>query len=106
MTRALLVVTLFVYIVISALAVWQHGYLGIIEYHMVNWAGRQVFFDLVIALVLVLVWLWRDARALGRNPWPWVIATLSLGSAGPLLYLMTRKATANSVIDNRASGKP
>ena len=51
----------------------------------------QVLADLAIALVLVLVWLWRDAKATGRNPVPWVVLTLATGSFGPLIYLLTRR---------------
>jgi hypothetical protein len=47
---------------------------------------------LVIALTLAMVWMWRDAKATGRNVWPWIIATLVLGSFGPLVYLLTRKS--------------
>ena len=49
--------------------------------------------DLVIALMLVMVWMWRDAKATGRAIWPWIVATLILGSFGPLVYLLTRKST-------------
>ena len=31
------------------------------------------------------------AKAAGRNPWPWIAATLVVGSLSPLLYLLTRK---------------
>jgi hypothetical protein len=34
-----------------------------------------------------MMWMWCDATAQGRNPWPW---TLALGSFGPLLHLLTR----------------
>jgi hypothetical protein len=54
----------------------------------------QLFFDLVIALLLFLVWMWGDAKATGRNPWPWIAITLAIGSFGPLLYLITRKDPA------------
>lgn len=50
--------------------------------------------DLVIALVLVMGWMWRDAKASGRGIWPWIAITLAFGSFGPLLYLLTRKSSA------------
>ena len=54
-------------------------------------AALQVLADLGLAQALVLTWLWRDARAAGRNPVPWVVLTLAAGSFGPLLYLLTRR---------------
>ena len=65
--------------------------LGIFEPHFKSFGGAQVFVDLVIALTLVLVWMWRDAKASGRNIWPWIALTLATGSFGPLFYLLTRK---------------
>ncbi len=55
----------------------------------------QYFIDLVIALGLVLVWLWRDARSRGKSPYPWVIATLFFGSFSPLAYLFFRSQDQN-----------
>jgi hypothetical protein len=49
-------------------------------------AGCQVIADLVIVLVLLVTCLVPEARKAGRNPWPWVVATLLLGSIGLLLY--------------------
>ena len=92
MQRILLVVTLLLFGALTAVTVWHHGYLGIFETMLQTWAGIQVLIDLVIALVLVLVWMWRDARALQRNVWPYVLITLAAGVFGPLLYLLTRKA--------------
>ena len=57
-------------------------------------ATWQVLADISIALGLVLTWMWHDARATGRRFWPWVVATLVLGSFGPLLYLIGRPARA------------
>jgi hypothetical protein len=91
MPRTLLIVTLAVFGTLSAVALWQHGYLGLFEQAFASWAGVQVLADLVIALTLVMVWIWRDARASGRKAWPWIVATLALGSFGPLGYLLTRK---------------
>ena len=68
------------------------GRLGIVTWHVKRLGGAQVFADLVIALMLFMMWMWRAAQATGRRAWPWLIATLALGSIGPLLYLLTRRA--------------
>lgn len=91
MQRTLLVVTLVLFGALSAAALWQHGYFGIFALHFQTFGGAQVLTDLVIALVLVMVWMWRDAKASGRNIWPWIAITLAFGSFGPLLYLLTRR---------------
>jgi hypothetical protein len=91
MQRTLLLVTLILFGALTAAALWQHGYWGIFEPHFKSFGGAQVFVDLVIALTLVLVWMWRDAKASGRNIWPWIALTLATGSFGPLFYLLTRK---------------
>ena len=93
MERLILVLTLIGFGALSAVALWQYGYVAIFTMPLQTSAGTQVLVDLVIALVLFLVWMWRDAKATGRNPWPWTLMTLTLGSFGPLLYLITRKST-------------
>jgi Terpene cyclase DEP1 len=70
----------------------QVGYWGIWINNLNHPAGQQVFADLLISLGLVMVWMWHDAKATGRNVWPWLVATLALGSFGPLIYLLTRKS--------------
>ena len=90
MQRCLIVITLILFGLLSAAALWNHGYWGIIEPHFRSFGAAQVFADLVIALTLVTIWIWRDARSRGRSPVPWVVATLALGSFGPLLYLLSR----------------
>lgn len=55
--------------------------------------GSAAVADLLIALSLVSVWLYHDAKRLGRSPWLWVVLTFVLGSPGPLLYLLTRRST-------------
>lgn len=94
MQRTLLTIVLALFGVLTAVALWQHGYWGILEPHFRTSGAAQVFADLVIALTIVMVWMWRDARATGRNPWPWIVATLALGSFGPLVYLLTRRPGA------------
>ena len=98
MQRALILIVLLLFGILTAAALWHHGFWGIIEPHFQSFGAGQVFADLVIALTLAMVWIWRDARSQGRNPWPWIAATLTMGSFGPLLYLLTRgeSGTANT----------
>ena len=93
MQRTLIIITLILFGALTTAALWQHGYWGIIAPHFKSLGAGQVLADLVIALTLSMVWMWHDAKAIGRNVWPWIIATLLLGSFGPLLYLLTRKST-------------
>jgi Terpene cyclase DEP1 len=90
MQRVLLSLVLAGFCVLSALALWHHGYWGIIAPQFQTLGTAQVLADLVIALGMVMVWMWRDARAAGRNAWPWIVLTLVAGSFGPLLYLLSR----------------
>ncbi|MBK7975556.1 MAG: DUF2834 domain-containing protein [Deltaproteobacteria bacterium] len=90
MPRAVLIAILIPFSALTAAAVWHHGYWGIVAPHLQSLAGGQVLADLVIALTLVMTWMWRDARTMGRNPWPWIVVTLGFGSFGPLFYLLTR----------------
>ena len=76
--------------VVTALAVAEGGVMGIFSAAVQSWASGQIFLDLVIALGMVLVWLWNDAKSRDQNPWPWVLATLVVGSFAPLLYLWLR----------------
>jgi hypothetical protein len=83
----------------SAFTFWvlaQTGLVGFYEQLLGSPAGMQVFADIAIALVLVLAWMWRDARANGRRFWPYAVLTLALGSIGPLLYLLLMPADARS----------
>ena len=96
MPRTLLAAVLLPFSLLSGAALWYHGYWGILEPHFKSFGEGQVLADLVIALTLVMVWMWRDAQATGRNPWPWIVATLVTGSFGPLIYLLTRPQEAPS----------
>ena len=89
MKKLVLIGVLAAFSALTLAAVAQHGYVGIFEYQFRSLAGLQVLADLSIALLLVLAWLWQDARANARNPYPWIVLTLAAGSFGPLLYLLT-----------------
>jgi len=95
MQRNLIAIVLVLFGALTAVALWQHGYWGIIEPHFRTFGAAQVFADLVIALSLAMIWMWRDARAAGRSPWPWIAATLALGSFGPRVYLLTRRPASD-----------
>ena len=76
--------------VFTAYAVYQHGYIGLFQQALANAATIQVFLDLTIALSLVMVWMWQDAQQQDIAPLPYILLTLTLGSIGPLLYLVRR----------------
>ena len=89
MKKLVLMLVLAAFSALTVAAVAQHGYVGIFEYQFRSLAGLQVLADLSISLLLVLAWLWQDAKASARNPYPWIVLTLAAGSFGPLLYLLT-----------------
>ncbi len=81
-------------IAFAALTSWpllEYGYLGFFPAAVANPAAIQVFADVAIACALILIWLVRDARRRGVSPWPYVVLTLTLGSFGPLIYLLLRE---------------
>lgn len=82
------VLTTFLLSILTGFALWQHGYWGIMAPHFESTGAGQVLFDLVIALLLLSAWMWKDAKAKNRAYWPWFILTLAAGSFGPLLYLI------------------
>lgn len=84
-------IVLFDFLVLTAYAVAEVGYIGVIASHFDHWGGIQVLTDLVIACTLALIWMLADARQQGLNPWPYVVLTLFLGSVGPLAYLLRRE---------------
>ena len=44
--------------------------------------------DLLIALIIAMAYMWRDAQSKGINPLPYVVLTLATGSLGLLIYLV------------------
>ena len=78
---------------LTAYAIYQHGVAGVVQLEMANSVTVTAFADLVIALSLIVSWMWRDARERGVSPIPYVLLTLGFGSVGPLLYLLLRRDT-------------
>lgn len=91
MRRLLLGITLVAFSALTVGALWQHGYAGIVEYQFQNLGGLLVVIDLLIALSLFLVWMWRDAQLGRHNPWLWLVFILATGSIGALVYVLMYK---------------
>ena len=87
----------------TAWAVSQFGYVGFFENLLsAGFPTQLVAFDLVIALSMVSVWMWNDARERGATLWPYLLLTVALGSVGPLLYLIRRESARKQVAANGA----
>jgi hypothetical protein len=82
---------------LTAYAVYEVGYVGFFDALFSNIGGITVFVDLCIALSLVMVWMYRDARERGLSATPYIVATLFLGSVGPLAYLIRRESAAATI---------
>ena len=76
---------------LTAYAVYQHGYIGFFEQLLTTSSVTvATLVDLSIALGLIVLWIWQDARERGVSPLPYLVLTFALGSVGPLLYLLRR----------------
>ena len=87
----ILAVILADFVALSLWAVSKVGYIGLFQFQLTSPAGIQVIVDLVLALSLVMLWMVRDARERGAAVLPFVVLTLTLGSIGPLSYLLVRE---------------
>jgi hypothetical protein len=83
--------------VLTATALMEVGYLGIIAPHFRSWGAGQVLADLVIMCTLGCLWMIPDARARGINPLPYVVVVLFAGSFGVLFYLVARELRAGAL---------
>jgi Terpene cyclase DEP1 len=76
----------------TAYAVYAYGFVGLFALVFANAATTLAMVDLTIALTMVAVWMWQDARNRGISPIPYLLITAVSGSAGPLLYLIRTSA--------------
>ncbi len=90
-----LLVVIVAFGVLTAIALFDVGFFGIIEPHFQAWGAGQVFADLVIVAALACFWMVADARERKLNAWPFVALTLVAGSFGPLFYLVLRELRGN-----------
>jgi len=75
----------------EAWVVAEYGIVGLFAAVLANSATILAFVDLCIALGMVSVWIVLDARERGVSPLPYLAMTLTLGSVGPLAYLIRRE---------------
>lgn len=99
-----LVIVLALFGALSAVALADVGYFGILTPHFQSWGAAQVLADLVILALLGCVWMVQDARARGTSAWPYVLITLAAGSFGVLLYLLARERAAGRAPESVARG--
>ena len=90
--KPLLLVITIAFAVLTAFSIIDFGVLGIFTEATQNTATLQIFVDLILCALFIIVWLRHDTRHTGRNFPLWAIITLAIGAFGPLLYLLTRKS--------------
>jgi hypothetical protein len=86
-----LIVTILAFGALTTVALFDVGFIGIIEGELSGWGHRQVFADLVIACILGCFWMAGDAPKRGLPAWPFIVITLLAGSFGILFYLVARE---------------
>ena len=94
---------------LNAYVLYQYGYGGFVELVTANAATVALLVDVTIALTLVALWMWNDAKRRGISALPYLGLTLVFGSIGPLLYLLRTAGQAEPAVStNRlmASGVP
>ncbi|MDF1662726.1 MAG: DUF2834 domain-containing protein [Planctomycetota bacterium] len=97
---------LFTFVDFTAYALYHHGYIGFWQEAFSSFATSQVTIDLFIALSIVMVWMFKDAKSRNINPAPFVILTLALGSIGPLSYLVRRGFAAEDKPESVEASAP
>ena len=89
--KRIITIVLIPFTILTVVALVQFGPLGVFAEAFKNFATIQVFCDLLISCIIILVWMYRDAKQNNRKFWPWCIVTLAIGSFGPLIYLLLKK---------------
>ena len=89
--KILLLLALIDILAFSAYVMWEVGYMGIWQAGFASLGAMQILLDLTICCVILASWMIMDARKRGVVAWPWVLATLFVGSISPLLYLIVRE---------------
>jgi len=91
--KPVLWIVLATFSLVTAWSLKTVGLSGILGSHIESPGSVQVTFDFFICAALVITWMIADARRRGIAAWPWVLATLCLGSFAPLVYLLRREVS-------------
>jgi len=84
-----------VLLVFAVFSVWVGvtdpvGWMAVVQ---AKW-GAQIGLDLCISLSLLWTFMLRDPGVRAARPWPWMLATIVLGSIAPMLFLVIHRARA------------
>jgi hypothetical protein len=90
----LIAIVLVDFMAFNAYVLARYGYVGFLRELVSSLVGIQVLVDLTIALVLIAVWMWNDAKRRGITAVPYLVVGVFLGSVGPLLYLLRTTGSA------------
>jgi len=75
----------------SLTIVYSDGIAGLLSMLVREKWSVQLYVDLAIACTVAWTWLATDAKKHGLTAWPYIIATVVLGSVGLLAYLVRRE---------------
>lgn len=90
--QILLTIVLVDFLALTAWAIAEVGFLDIFAGVLANPGSVLLGVDLLLAIGMVAAWMWVDARKHGLTVAPYLLLTATLGSAGPLLYLIRRES--------------
>jgi hypothetical protein len=92
-----LAIALVVFVSFTVFTAWvgvEHGPLGFVTLALEGGWGLQMLLDVGISLVIASFWIVPDARRHGINPWPFLLASVGLGSIAALAYVVYRELRA------------
>lgn len=93
MRLAAAVVVFLAFTIWSFITIAEPGLTGLVTLLGSDPWARQILVDLTIACTVAWLWLGPDARRHGIASWPYIVATLAVGSIAILGYLVHRELT-------------
>jgi RsiW-degrading membrane proteinase PrsW (M82 family) len=88
--RALMTVVVVAFLAYTALALVDDGWGFFTRPFTDSTSGSLIVTDLLIELTLLSIAIHYDSRRRGRNPWAWIVITMTLGAVGSVGYLLAR----------------